>query len=453
MSEEEIYEDLKADADAIRSAKVYETLITFLLQSKELLYDTAFLKSALRRIRNAYQYKELWPLCNQVLEKMSMIEKEVKSIIPKNTKFLGKGSYGCVVKPALPNRIDHQWKMYPDDVSKLFRDEIDAKEAVDKAAFWVSATGNAGQAMHKQHRVYRSNELPEKVKATCELPDEENLYVARMPNLGVSLNNVESILESVRSIPFPIILQQIGKLFSQVGIMHEKDYVHGDIRTPNIMIDPTSGTMTLIDFDWFYQKDEFFEQYSEAFGTYYNPPESLLKANIEDALRKRIPLYANENVETMKLYVRHTQNMYERIGIPFTANIVHEANINNIQLFSGIVHMGQYYEILFETFDSYSLSLVILDFLTFVYPYKKPLKDILLNGTTPYTEKEIYGIERTVQQLYNILFQAISLKIIDRLSLQDILLNMDALIRGFSSAASGGKTRKKRSHAKTTRRR
>ena len=113
MTEEEIYEDLKADADAIRSAKVYETLVTFLLQSKELLYDTAFLKSALRRIRNAYEYKELWPLCNQVLEKMSMIEKEIKSIVPKNTKFLGKGSYGCVVKPALPNRIDHQWKMYP----------------------------------------------------------------------------------------------------------------------------------------------------------------------------------------------------------------------------------------------------------------------------------------------------------------------------------------------------
>lgn len=398
------YERLKTAADKEKTTEAYKHLIDFVKKSQELFYDRLTRESIVRRLQKAKENEELHDQSEELLQKAKEIEQEVANIVSKNTEFLGKGSYGCVVKPALPNRIDHAWKTYPQNVSKLFLDQEDAENAIEKASTWVRKTGNAGQAMYKYERKIRSEELPKHIQTKCGIPSGENLHVARMPNMGVSFADIAPFLSQIRMIPLPTLLQQIGKVFKQIQLMHNEGYLHGDIRSPNIMIDPSEGTITLIDFDWFYKKDEFFDQYEQGFGSYYNPPESLMKPALIKYLRnKTLP---EVNIQQVETYVRHSKAPRERIGVPYTVETVVTANVENFELLKHVDNIDHYYEILFETFDSYSASLAFLDFVSILYADSN---------------------ETTVNKLYEIFLKATALTMESRLSLDDCVKKLEEL--------------------------
>lgn len=92
-------------------------------------------------------------------------------------------------------------------------------------------------------------------------PHDQPIYAVHMPHLGVDLTHLPSILGRLRSIPVPIMLTHMYELLEKVAMLWNHGYIHGDVRTPNIMIQPETGKLTLIDFDWLMDVREFADKY------------------------------------------------------------------------------------------------------------------------------------------------------------------------------------------------
>jgi len=92
---------------------------------------------------------------------------------------------------------------------------------------------------------------------------DQPIYAVYMPHLGVDLTQINGIRERLRAIPIPIMLTNIHELLEKVAMLWNNDtpFIHGDVRPPNIMIQPETGKVTLIDFDWLMEVREFAATY------------------------------------------------------------------------------------------------------------------------------------------------------------------------------------------------
>lgn len=197
--------------------------------------------------------------------------------------FLGKGSYGCAIKPALPNMNNSgQWVQYPDNITKVFFDEKQGKNAVEKQ----KKIKNILQDDLHRINTYKVNNytignIDPIVRNQCFGSDPrkypQKLFTVRLPDLGKDMvHRSEPLLKKYRDINIKIIIEQMNKLIHQVKSYFDAGYIHGDLRETNIMINPENGQMALIDFDWFDQDKEFFRKYYSHLGFYNNPPETLM---------------------------------------------------------------------------------------------------------------------------------------------------------------------------------
>lgn len=197
-----------------------------------------------------------------------------KPPISPDTKFLGKGSFGFTLKPALPNKgEDGEWKQFNDTITKVFFDKKVRNNTLEKAAKIVSITGNERQILTKYtYNNYKKTNLPVGLQG-LRMP--EKLPLIRMPYLGVDLSiknlNKPELLAKFRSLPIERILEQIQEKLIQVQKIMKAGFIHGDIRGPNIVANPDTGDITIIDFDLFNPIDVFFGK-NVAF--YNRPPEN-----------------------------------------------------------------------------------------------------------------------------------------------------------------------------------
>lgn len=129
----------------------------------------------------------------------------------------------------------------------------------NKAKKMANMTGNNNQRL-QIITGFKMNDLPIKVMQRFQEIDEAwktegntNLPVIRMPYLGIDLYaalNKDNI-ELVRALSISTIMIQCHKLIRQIDTIRRHKMCHGDIKIENIVIDPESGKMTLIDFDFF----------------------------------------------------------------------------------------------------------------------------------------------------------------------------------------------------------
>ena len=62
-----------------------------------------------------------------------------------DTKALQHGSYGCVVDPALPNKVNGEWKTFPGYISKLYyKPEVLDKALADSETIYELLGRNKG---------------------------------------------------------------------------------------------------------------------------------------------------------------------------------------------------------------------------------------------------------------------------------------------------------------------
>ncbi len=335
----EFFARLNHTEDIPERIAIINDMFAYLITTKELLKIDMFRTSVWNKIYELEQYAEL----NDVIARLKPKLLEYGPVVPKpapispNLKYIAKGSYGCAVEPALPNEVDGVWKEYPSNISKLFYtkgnyDKLLAKQAMIHNVFGETNDYTISPYMHK----FSYKNIPKRVRRNCEI-GKKDLHIVRMPNLGISVHkaNKESAkyMPILKALPIQTLLQEIMKLCVNVKSLKDKDIIHGDIRETNVMIDPNTGKLTIIDFDWLLPTRQFLLEYS--FGFYNNPPEALMTDRVRNL--ERIHIHEDffdeldSDGETQE-YI-HQSNLYkyrEDLGVTLDKYTLTDANMENL---------------------------------------------------------------------------------------------------------------------------
>jgi len=344
-------------------------------------------------------------------------------------EYVAKGGYGCVVKPALRN-VDGKILSFPGKVSKIFKAEksyADAVKASDKA---FSIMGrDPGHKVRTYKRTFIGSNLKKATRKSCRILGRKPIYPIRMKDLGKDISKIESYYKQLRDVPFVTILEGIVKIFFQVKRAYNAGYIHGDIRQTNIMVIPETGTLTLIDFDWFLPKDEFLQDYKEKLGFYSNPPEAFLY------WYNRKPEIGTYGINSkMRDYVTYTN---EARVTPISMAELTAANIANYDYFytPAVIAMNAterwklLQKLLFKTFDSYGLGFTIQRLIRYLYPGK--LEGRITNKGVPYSAAEIAIIEDIVLNLNGLLDKMVQLKVEGRIVIKDAYRMIKELLEEY----------------------
>lgn len=197
-------------------------------------------------------------------------------------EIAGKGSYGIVVSPALPNKNNTGKNIkYPKNVTKIYKN----KQFYNKT---LSTTNNIKSKIPELHinaipytKRYTLKNLPNSIKRGVNkylnsVPNNAELYMLRSPNLGIAISDISrksDYYRYVRYAPYMDICLEMYKCMSVVKAIHSAGYIHGDIRETNVLFNLDTRQMTIIDFDWLKTFDNFLMEYPVFF--YSHPPECL----------------------------------------------------------------------------------------------------------------------------------------------------------------------------------
>jgi serine/threonine protein kinase len=271
---------------------------------------------------------------------------------------------------------------------------------------------NRGQRMNTYKHNYKPKNLPKTIQNKCNMFNEEPMWVSRMPHLGISIADIHENKELLRRIPFQIIVQQIFKLLQQVKALKDAEYIHGDIRQTNVMIHPHSGTMTIIDFDWLLPKTEFLHSYP--LGFYSNPPESLIRQELDDNSRNTDRFFMNlvgdpDRRDLARKYIKYYLQLL--VSDNFEIKTIHDLKpflLDTMKVYQEKL-MSKSREsvddLLFETFDSYGLGFTLFELLDVVYPGRSEtelndsLSSRISNRGRPYSPTKLKQIASIVHNL------------------------------------------------------
>jgi len=169
---------------------------------------------------------------------------------------LGKGTFGCVVSPAL-KCTDSSIKS-DKRVSKIMRekdalDEMREYEALDKIPdlkkyllrFPEPCNPVNDEKFHKA--IKQCNH--DRVNRVYRNPTTKNIGSLLLENGGVSLKDFQKKFRGKLTVnDFEIFLTSIKNLFEALIILRKHEYVHQDIKANNIVYSPKTGKIALIDF-------------------------------------------------------------------------------------------------------------------------------------------------------------------------------------------------------------
>ena len=187
---------------------------------------------------------------------------------PPHYEVLGSGSYGCIVEPALKNVGENSVK--PGYVSKVFFNSPTAptkrvaEKAITNNSRLVESYG-IPRTVHPYIRTFKAtNEDMEQIAKIngnpCRIkPTNTNIGVVRMPNLGVDIYRVydafvnksnPELLHVIQGLPLLDLLEKgVKPVFATVQALRRNRRLHMDIKMENIMIQPSTGEMRIIDYD------------------------------------------------------------------------------------------------------------------------------------------------------------------------------------------------------------
>lgn len=365
-----------------------------------------------------------------------------------DTKYIAKGSFGCVVEPGLPNKgPDDKWEQFPKNVSKIFKNKITYNRALNstKKAHNLMGKNNAHRMNTYKYSYLMANSLPERIVTNCELKPSNPIYVTRMPNLGLSFDNLNGNMDAIdklHRVSFITILKQIEKVLDQVDKLQKANYVHGDIREANVMIDPKDGVISIIDFDWLLPKHSFFREFP--LGFYNSPPETMVRKYIvEDNIYKESELvkikqeieqiynntiYRNNTKKWLIVLINYFNNsnkyfINSNVGhsLGLTRDILKNTIIKAIEYYANIIKykriqsdindkLSMFHDTIFKTYDSYSIGFSILYLMNILYPgnittnsskMSESLKGKLYNELVEYNESTLNLIAKAIVNIKN----------------------------------------------------
>lgn len=370
-------------------------------------------------------------------------------------KIIGSGTYGAVIKPALPNEINGVPTEFPNNVTKVFYEKNDfnaALTSIRKVPEIMNALSgpNAGHVIHTYTKKYKGKNIPRNILRNLPaVNNNNNLQIIRMPRLGYDFaKSIKSpdIINSLREVPIPKILEQIVKLLQQTESLADHKYGHFDIRESNVMIQPSTGVMTIIDFDWLNEYKDI--RFSYPFGYYNNPPECLLyknwyaifsrkpdgsyRFNYDPTIKDSVELFIN--IPKLQQYARQHfssfSKYYTELGLDGSdiENHIYEQNAANIntfrQMFESGVSSADIFNYVLNTYDNFSLGLTLLNLLVALYPtivqeadidkIKETLRPIIQNGEEPYSDMQLGIVVKALKEITTVLMKLCSFRFDER---------------------------------------
>lgn len=321
---------------------------------------------------------------------------------------------------------------------------------------------NKGHKTYKYKHTFTTSNLPSNVVEKCKkLRRESPLYPLRLRDLGYDIWSVPRHYKLYRTIPVGTFLDQILKLMTQIQRLIGRRMIHGDVRETNLMVNPSSGDMTMIDFDLLNRVDTFFE--TAYLGFYCHPPETFLYQHFKsllEATRDRNEgavdaIFASEDIsKRMDKYVElHSElkiadpkslhrsfskadliaSLKDTLGL-YAAHLDPSASNTFLQ--------AALRETLLPSFDGYGLAFSLLDFLAHVYPsvllrvqkskYDAILQSRISNNHSPYSKKQIRTIRTSLHTLvFDVLGPMTSLRIQDRMNVETAVNETRAIVAEF----------------------
>jgi len=347
--------------------------------------------------------------------------------------YVARGSYGCIVKPALDNVVEGVKKEFPGNVSKIFKSENSYNTALNSSNTAYNIMGkNEGHKLSEYEKNFKGSNLRRATRKGCKILGGKPIHVVRMKDLGKDIAHIQDYYKDLRKVPFTTIFEQVVKLIHQVYLVYHANYIHGDIRETNIMADPKTGVLTIIDFDWFMPMVKFFQTYDEGLGFYSNPPESIVFYELENFQRPKA--YINAKLEHYRIKtntLRQTPITSEEMRKIHKKNRDYLLIEKHIAAHPLVEQEYVFYETINQSFDSYGLAMS-LDYL-FRYVYPGDLKSRITNRGVPYTAAEIKVIEESVENMKGLFEKMIELEAKKRIEISQAHRDIKELFREYKA--------------------
>ena len=280
---------------------------------------------------------------------------------PDIHKKLGTGAYGTIYGPAFPN-IDNDGNKveFPNNVTKLFH--------ASKKQDYIDEISRQSSGEILRLMGYDRGVSSKPYKRKDKDPVDFKLAV-RMPNLGVSIADAtknNAFIQELSTINFSVFLEQVYKLYWQINNLSKNSMLHGDLHSGNVMVNK-SGTLTIIDFDWLSTFTTFFNQYS-GFGFYQNPPESVIYHKDNATLDDKIESYIIQNRITYDIYFQYKLQTEPKLLENYMNKLKNliQSSKENMDKQDELSYIKNKFPVFY--FDSYGLSLLLLDFFLRIYP-------------------------------------------------------------------------------------
>jgi len=202
-------------------------------------------------------------------------------------RLLGYGGFGCVLTPPFSNINDTGKAItFPGEVMKVFYSKNAANKSVRNANM-LQQINNQNKPLfsypiQKYRKTYKARNIPKSFHRKCKIAANAlnaNIYAVHMPDLGKSIATIikdPELTSTIRNIPFKNIIQGFRKLLLTVDHLYKNGYVHCDVKPQNILVNPTNGTMTLIDFDLLTTISDTLDSMSVQWNS---PPETIYWTN------------------------------------------------------------------------------------------------------------------------------------------------------------------------------
>jgi ankyrin repeat protein/serine/threonine protein kinase len=201
--------------------------------------------------------------------------------LPENKyKRLGMGSYGLVLSPSVNTKNNTKTTKIMFNKSS-YNHAIQAAEKIKKNMPLLGSLFEKYPKKYTYANIATNNEQVGKILKALKpsIKNTNEIYPILMDNLGLSFADLnDTHLPSITALSIKTILEQYNNLADAVIQLKTSGYIHGDIREYNVMINLSTGTIKIIDFDWLLSVPDFKKQYRNQF--YSHPPELIFAKNM-----------------------------------------------------------------------------------------------------------------------------------------------------------------------------
>ncbi len=251
-----------------------------------------------------------------------------------NYKKLGQGSFGSIFSPPPEN---DGYTPTRNDIVKIFNSKNEYNKSIKNAEMLTKTIPSLAINTVNYTRKYKFKNLPYPIQTalkerkntfirgkretTLATNNNSNVYMVRTPYLGYScmdiFNKNKEFTQQLKTVDCFKLLLEIKKCLYTLQDIINANYIHADIRPPNVMYDFNNNTLTIIDFDLLMPKNDYLSKHILFTQSTYS--------------RRLFPIDSAPLFEKYKTNINVTDNIRDMVKIAYShLNTTHYNSFKNL---------------------------------------------------------------------------------------------------------------------------